>query len=131
MEILERDHGISGELKKSAIENSGSMHLSLVSFGVRYSIDVDKAGIAKVNEHRLSFPGFLEKMHITAGFDSENSAQNAWGVLGYTTGFFMVGLLVSGIMMWTYRSKERKVGKQFLGYSLLYCLVVLAVIRFG
>ena len=43
----------------------------------------------------------------------------------------LVGLVVTGVVLWSYNRKERRSGLVFLGLSLIYCTTVLAVLRFG
>lgn len=130
--VLAADYGVRGELKKSVVGDDGLVELMISRPGSYYKITVDpKTLLLTIKESTQSVERFIKALHVSSGFDSTSSAENWWGLVVVFVAVMLVGLVVTGVVLWSYNRKERRSGLVFLGLSLIYCTTVLAVLRFG
>ncbi len=129
---LSENHGIRGHLQSHSINSQGEMSLTISRTGTQYKVLVDtSSGMVTSKEETASTPGFLAELHNTAGFSNKTPEETWWGASIIIVAILLVFAVVSGFVLWAYRSQERRSGLIFLGASLAYCFCVISVLRFS
>ena len=131
-DILSSKYEITGNLQRTSIDDSGGIKLVISRPGTRYKVIANThSNVASIETVTKNAAAFSKSLHITAGFDSEEPAQQWWGGAALIVAILMVCILVTGILLWTFRSNERRSGTIFLSASTLYCIIVLCALRMG
>lgn len=129
---LATEHGVRGELKKNVVDDKGRVELLMSRLGSNYEISVDpKTLLLTIEEKTQSVEEFIKALHKSSGFDSASSAERWWGLAVIIVAVLLTGILVTGVVLWSYNRRERRSGLAFLGLSLVYCTIVLVVLRFA
>lgn len=129
--ILLTKHAIRGSLINSSISDSGLMKLEVSRPGTFYKIDVDtNTGIAISKERTRDAIGFIDSLH-QAGFRNKNSVESWWSFAVAIVSVFLIFIVVTGIILWLFRRKDRGSGGIFLCVSLVYSISVLFILRLG
>lgn len=130
--VLATEYGVRGELKKSVVDDSGRVELLISRLGSYYEISVDpNTLLLTIKENTQSVERFIVALHRSSGFESASSAEQWWGLAVIFVAVMLAGIVVTGVVLWSYNRRERRSGLAFLGLSLIYCTVVLVVLRFG
>jgi len=122
---------IKGSLKKLSKGQDGSITLEVARLGETHVIKVDPQGNATNKKSSENTAGFLKLLHLTAGFEHSENETNWWGLAALLTGFLLLALLITGIILWSYRTTEKRTGILFLSISAVYCTTVILVLRLG
>lgn len=130
LDVLRSEYGIDGKLS-SASRSDGIWKLRIFHPGIHYKISIRPDGRAEVEKRIFNGVGFLKELHITSGLHGESSEYFWWATAVQVTGISLLGLLLSGLVMWFFRSMDRRGGLWFLSASTLYCIVVICVLRLG
>lgn len=129
---LTEGHGIRGDLRKSSIDNTGKIKLLISRPGTRNKVMVDtKSGVATIEKETENIGGFINALHFTAGFESTAFGEKLWGLAVLLVAVSIIGVLITGLLLWLFNKKERMTGLIFLGVSITYSVSVLCVLRFG
>ena len=132
IDMLESEYGIRGDLRKSNVKENGSVELLISRPGTYYVISIDSQKmLLNINKNTQSIERFINSLHTSSGFDSNNPAEKWWGVVVVLFAIMLVGIVVTGIALWSYNRKDRRSGLLFLSISVVYCTIVLFVLRFG
>lgn len=132
IDMLESEYGIRGDLRKSNVKENGSVELLISRPGTYYVISIDSQKmLLNINKNTQSIERFINSLHTSSGFDSNNPAEKWWGVVVVLVAIMLVGIVVTGIALWSYNRKDRRSGLLFLSISIVYCTIVLFVLRFG
>lgn len=130
--VLTTEYGVRGELEKSVVDDNGRVELRISRPGTYYEISVDpQTLLLTIKENTQSVETFIKALHHSSGFDSASLAERWWGLAVILVAAILVGIVVSGVILWSYNRRERRSGLTFLGLSFIYCMIVLAVLRFG
>ncbi len=130
--ILSESHDIRGHLQNHSVNDRGEMSLTISRAGTQYKVLVNtSSGLVTSEEETASTPGFLAELHNTAGFSNKSSEETWWGASIIIVAILLIFAVVSGFVLWAYRSQERRSGLIFLGASLAYCFCVIGVLRFS
>lgn len=132
MAMLENEYDIRGELRKNQINDNGNVELLISKLGTYYEVSIDSQKmLLNINKNTQSIERFINSLHTSSGFDSKSPVEKWWGFAVILVAIMLVGIVVTGVALWTYNRKERRSGLIFLGFSLVYCTTVLVVLRFG
>lgn len=130
-EQLGQQYGVHGHTVVHFDEVLEQEVLIITRPGTEYRVQRQGGDTLFIRERSQNFAGLLKMLHITAGFSSGYLAESLWGVAAVCTGLLLLVLLITGIVLWSYRARERVIGQVFLVGSIGYCTVVLAVLRFS
>ena len=130
--VLATEYGVRGELKKSVVDDDGKVEMLISRPGSYYEISVDpNTLLLTIKENTQSVQQFITALHNLSGFDSASSAEQWWGLAVVLVAVMLAGIVVTGVALWSYNRRERRSGLAFLGLSLIYCTIVLTILRFG
>ncbi|MFT6587139.1 MAG: hypothetical protein ACJAVU_003292 [Cognaticolwellia sp.] len=130
--LLLENHGIRGQLKKSVISKNGNVELLISRPGSYYQILVErKTLLLTIKENTQSVESFIKGLHASTGLNNSDDAQNWWGLSVIFVAVMLIGLVISGVILWSYNRRDRGAGLVFLSCSFFYCITILLVLRFG
>lgn len=130
--VLRNEYGIRGDLEKSVVKGDEKVKLRISRPGTYYEVLIDpQLQMLTIKENFQSVETFLKALHHSSGFESSSVAQKWWGIVVILVAAMIVGIVVTGIILWSYNRKDRKSGLIFMGSSFFFCTVVLAVLRFS
>ena len=130
-DILLRKHKIRGTLRSSSISDLGIMKLEVSRPGSFYTIKLDtNSGIVSSEQKTKDAAGFIKALH-QAGFRNKNAVESWWSFAITVVSVLVIFIVITGILLWTYRTKDRLSGGIFLFINIVYCLTVLFVLRLG
>lgn len=128
---LLKSQNIEGSLRKISHDENGNISLKVSRLGEEHILEIDEHGNATSKKSRENTTSFLKLLHITTGFEHEENKTNWWGLAALLTGFLLLALLITGIILWSYRTTEKRTGILFLSISVVYCTTVILVLRLG
>ena len=132
--MLSTDHGVRGELVNSTVDDvAGKTSLTFERAGTRNEVVIENAtGMARNTAYTANFSGFMVALHIAAGIEGNMAPESLWGVAVVCVAVLLVGIVVTGFLMWMRRrGKDKRTGVIFMAMSLLYCVVILTAVRLG
>lgn len=131
IELLLKTQNIKGSIQQLSQDNDKNITIKVTRLGEQHVITIDSQGNATNKTSGENTASFLKLLHITAGFEHEENETNWWGLAALLTGFLLLALLITGIILWSYRTTEKRTGILFLSISVLYCTTVILVLRLG
>lgn len=130
--LLSKDHEISGQLVNQSVTESGNIKLSIYRPGKLSNIVIDtNTNIAIVEHETQGLFGFTIPLHEISGPISHSLEEKYWDIAVLIFSVLLICVLITGLLLWLYRSKNKTNGLIFLGISVTYSVCVLCVLRFG
>ena len=128
--LFSKDHGIRGKLVDQSVDESGRIKLSIYRPGKLSKIAIDtNTSIATVVHETRDLFGFTIPLHESSGPKSDNFGEKCWDLAVLVFSVLLIFVLITGLLLWLYRSKDRTNALIFLGISVTYSVCVLCVIR--
>lgn len=125
---LSRDHGIEGGVITT--RHSQGVTFGEIVDGPRvYDVEIAADGTTKITKNDGGKRDMFVGMHAVAGLWHAHGPSRYWGYLVLMSGASMLLLILSGLLMWFKRPKERRLGVVFVGVTLLWGLGSLMAIR--
>lgn len=125
---LAREHGIEGGVITT--RHSRGVTFAEIVHGARvHDVEIAADGQAKVTTSDGGKRDMFVGMHAAAGLWHDHGPTRFWGYLVLMSGASMLLLIVSGVLMWLKRPKERRLGLVFIGVTFLWGLGSLMAIR--
>lgn len=131
LDMLSSEYGVDGRLSSDESLSNGVRRLHIFRPGVHSTISIAPDGETEIKSRVFNAIGFFKELHSTSGIDGEHASESWWAIAVQVAGISLLGLLISGLIMWAYRSPDRRGGLWFLGVSTLFCIVVIGVLRWG
>ena len=128
--LLSKDHGIRGQLVNQSVDESGRIKLSIYRPGKLSKIVMNTStSIATVEHETQDLFGFTIPLHEISGPKSDNFGEKCWDLAVLVFSVLLICVLITGLLLWLYRSKDRTNALIFLGISVTYSVCVLCVIH--
>ena len=127
-DLLSKKYNVRGTLRSSYLDDSRLMKLTISRPGNSYKIVVDTdTGNMTIEEKSRDAVGFIASLH-EAGFRTKNADESWWSFAVTIVSVLLIFVVVTGIILWIYCTKDRLSGGVFLCASLVYCVTVLLVL---
>jgi hypothetical protein len=114
---------------ESKWKDETTYHASLIRPGRRYEVDVDlKTNTATVNEFRPSIFSVIKGLHGFHGTMPGSAFISTWTFYTELATLTVLFAGISGIILWTRRPRERKVGLIMLASTALFSIALMIYI---
>jgi hypothetical protein len=128
--VLSIEFGIRGKLDEVVSRNGSEMQITIHRPGTWYVLTIDQStGGVTGKVTRVNAAEFVTALHVTAGIADQNFPEALWGVAALIIATCLMGLIVTGFVLWFKRSGARRAGTLFISLSLLYAGTILIFVR--
>lgn len=127
---LSQAHGIEGALQDVEHDTGGGFSFTVARVGTTFEVEFSPQGQSvHVVTKRHGTVGMLNRVHHVTGIDHGYWALDAWGHFLALASLALIGLAISGTMMWFKRHAERRSGAIVFGAGLAWGLSLLVLMR--
>ncbi|MCB9385543.1 MAG: PepSY-associated TM helix domain-containing protein [Bryobacterales bacterium] len=126
---LMAEHDLAGDLRQIQ-QQDGKVKFRIVRPGESADVEYTAAtGEGLVKRRRQGVLDTLMQLHTNHGLWHEYFPANAWSMIALLTSLGLLLLGLSGIYLWFVHNEERRIGTVLLGFSLIFGLVCLIMVR--
>ncbi len=120
---------LRGDLREVEGDEDG-FAMTIARVGTSHRIEFDPAERrAHITSRRQNAVGMLNRIHHVSGVGHTYWAVNAWGWLLASSSLLLLGIALSGVVMWFNRHRERRTGALVLAGGLAWGLTLLVLLR--